>query len=103
MTTGSTLSTIGAATGNKPLTLAGGAVGIATGAGITAQGIAKDRENKKKSTRSLDTTLNVLFERRSLGIEHGEMDNFLLARALDIGMELEKKAIDVDELDIDFY
>ena len=106
VTLGSTLGTIGAATGNKPVTLAGGAVGIATGAGIAAQGAVKDAQNKKnskKSKRSLDTTLDVLFERRSLGIEYGDVDNFLMARALGIGMELEKRAIDAEEFDIEVY
>ena len=103
---GNTLATAGTITGNKDLQIAGGATNTAAAAGSLGLGIAKDQQGKKdqrNGKRNLDDTLDVLYYRRSLGLDYGAADNMLMARALGIGMALEDRAVEENVFEIEAY
>lgn len=77
---GTGLSTAGGATGNVPMIIAGGAVSGAAGLCQTAL-CMKGKKGKRSLDASFGKTVDALALRRRAGVEFGELDRVLVARA----------------------
>lgn len=84
-----------AATGKHGAAIAGGAANLVIS---TKKALGEDKKGGGKRRRSLDDSLDILYERRSAGMEFDELDHFLLVRALDSHKALQARDLLEEEL-----